>query len=251
MKTLSGLQNLYHETVNWSIRYFYRFFISHAFQQLEESCQQKYFEDVKKSVSIDSIFDIIMGCDELSSSLLKIRNNELHETVQRVMTELAKSCEDYLLNSFDLVVSNMGTATNLFDPAKLILVNDVLPTFVHRLSPNVVIKTFISLNKLFLNPSVEAHKLFALFRRLHTLIDQHILHQASLMTSANNWALLSVEEQKRIINSEPLFCVASNFQITFLQVEYLSIFRKQKQPIHDSQVASDRRPPMSIKYPLI
>ncbi|PAV82709.1 hypothetical protein WR25_27194 isoform B [Diploscapter pachys] len=219
LKATRGLRPLYDEAMAWQAKHFARIWKGRVFIYLPEQWQKECYEAVIEQLNDETVIETMLGCERLQVALPRLKAESASQVLSLVDDILNVSMQ-YLTHSFHLVVTSKsfkqqgkGLALNLG------LLEELLPALIHSLSADVAIKTYIGLNELleeiqddYLQSQASPKKSIALsmqfekwstrfitlVKRLHEMVDKHLLHYAASVVNSDAWNLLDRATQARI-----------------------------------------------------
>ncbi|PAV82108.1 hypothetical protein WR25_22152 isoform B [Diploscapter pachys] len=219
LQSIRGLRPLYDEAMAWQAKHFARIWKGRVFIYLPEQWQKECYEAVIEQLNDETVIETMLGCERLQVALPRLKAESASQVLSLVDDILNVSMQ-YLTHSFHLVVTSKsfkqqgkGLALNLG------LLEELLPALIHSLSADVAIKTYIGLNDLleeiqddYLQSQASPKKSIALsmqfekwstrfitlVKRLHEMVDKHLLHYAASVVNSDAWNLLDRATQARI-----------------------------------------------------
>ncbi|KAK5969301.1 BTB/POZ domain protein [Trichostrongylus colubriformis] len=213
LASIRCLKPLYDEALAWQARHFARIWKGRVFGHLNERWQRECYEAIIQHMDDETLIDTILGCERLQAALPRSKS-ESALAVLLLVDDVLEVAMQFLVHSFHLVVTSRsfqqqgkGLALNLG------VLEGLLPSVVHSLSADVAIKTFKGLDELLeeirttppspsrgLSIPLDEYspRFCSLVRRIHELVDRHLLHYAASVVKADAWRLLSERQQARI-----------------------------------------------------
>ncbi|CAI5456754.1 unnamed protein product [Caenorhabditis angaria] len=207
------MRTLYDEAMMWQAKHFARIWKGRVFLYLNERWQKECYEAVIQYMDDETVIEIILSCERLQVALSRSKSDSAISVLQLV-DDILDVAMQFLVQTFHLVISSKsfqmqgkGLALNLG------LLEDLLPSVIHSLTPDVAIKTYKSLSQLLtqiqqtppspkrsLNIAGESWspRFSSLIRRMVELSDRHLLHYAASVVNAEAYDLLSPDQKQRI-----------------------------------------------------